>query len=412
MVSFNGLNFSNIGFNLPFGVKSGNTILDVYSDLSEKKDEYIAVTIANDNKSDMRASASKIGGYGSLLLACAKIGINFAREGKAFKDPIVNWFMNGVNSHINFMRKHNIGRHPVINKLLGCCTYGIGAYAIGAGLGYLVDLYNTTKNTIVNGKISSTKAGENGSWIQSGLKSLYATDEGKQIIKNSIEKNDDGSITVKFIGIGRVYNITKKELNDASRSYITYKSSDGQTVTGFKKKFAKGDGDVLAFELAFEKYCKDVNSGLVNEDKNLPKTMYKFSDTGELLFTNGEPKNLYYLLTGKNGEKYSNSEDDNIQKIYSKLKIRNFVQDYKKNPNKYATEVMLKQDIMGNPKIRVRDKYYAIHYINNGDKFAIESMDGKTAVLFNANKTNEKIIVPFKNIEKYISEVNYVNLDK
>jgi len=319
--------------------------------------------------------------------------------------------MNGVNSYINFMTKHNIGKIPLVNKLLGVGTYLCSATLLGGILGYGFDQYSTAKNTKVNGKISNVKSGENGSWIQSGLKSLSATDEGKQIIKNSITKNDDDSITVKFNGINREYNITKKEMNDASRAYITYKSEDGQTVTGFKKKFSKGDGDVLAFEIAFEKYCKDLKDGIIPEDENLPKSLYKFFGNGDLLFTSGQPKQLYYLLTGKKSEKHNiTTKNDSITHLYEKKNILNFIEKYKLKPKNYAVEVTLNDETSKKDNLKICDKYHVIRQVPKGIRYTIEHSNGKTVTLANADKTKDKIYVPFKNIEKYITEVNYVDL--
>lgn len=411
MVSLFGLNFNNVG--IPFGVKHGHTIVDQYNKFSEKKDEYVAVMIANDKKSDKRASATAIGAYGSLLWTFVKLGINTARRGKAFKNPVLDFFLNGVNYYKNFMQKYNIGRIPILNKALGIGTYiGVGI-AYGAALGYLFDLYGTARNTIVNGKISNTKSGVNGSWIQSGLKSLSATDEGKELIKNSIRKNDDKSVTVRFNGVDKEYTITKKELKDASRSYVTYKSEDGQNVVGFKKKFSKGDGDVLAFEVAFEKYCKDVNSGLIKEDKKLPKTMQSLSDTGDILYTNGSAAQLYYLLTGKDAKTINleNKNLDEIMKLYTKTNIRHFKEDFKSCPENYAVEMTLKHP-EDKKELLIRDKFKILHRLNSNKPYTVVDANEKYIILANAEQTDDKIVVPFSNVEKYISEVNFVKLSK
>ena len=410
MVSFSALNLMNI--NIPFGVKQGETIVDKYNNFSEKRDEYVAIILANDRKSDKRANATTIGAFGSLLWTSIKLGAHSSKLAKRIKDPVLNYIINGVDSYINFMTKHNIGRNPLINKALGYGAYIGGAIIFGGALGYLFDLYNTAKNTIINGKISNTKSGVNGSWIQSGLKSLSATRQGKELIKNSIRKNEDKSVTVRFNGINKEYTITKKELKDASRSYVTYKSKDGGTVTGFKKKFSKGDGDVLAFEVAFEKYCKDVNSGNIAPDKNLPATMQTLSDTGDLLFTNGNTNQLYYLLTGKSGEQLNpnNEANDNIDTIYSKCGLARFKESFN-SPKNYAVEIKLKHP-KDKEKVKLRDKKRVIHIINENNKFTVISMDDKYVTIANSEKTKEQITIPYSVLNKYISEVNYIDLNK
>ena len=409
MVSFNGLNFNNVGMPMSTTAPAVN-FTDAYEQLSEKKDNFVAVMIANDNKTDKRASATVIAANFSAMVACVKAGINILRKGKAYKNPLTDWFMNGANTYINFMNKHNIGRNPLHNKVLGYGTYIIGSTLLGAGLGFIFDWYNTARNTIINGKISNTKSGVNGSWIQSGLKSLSSTEEGKELIKNSIHKNKDKSITVKFSGINKEYTITKQELKEASRSYVTYLNDNGGKVRDFKKKFSKGDGDVLAFELAFEKYCKDVNNGAVKEDKILPKTMQSVSDTGDILFANGSANQLYYLLTGKSIH-YDTKDPSNdaIMKMYSQIGVNRFKEDLPQNPKSYACEIMLGNNSQNN--IIIRDKFRHFKYLKADKKYTVTDVDDKYITLVNSEKTKESYILPIKKVNNYISTVDYVKPD-
>lgn len=411
MVSFNNVvsNNTSVSNSLVSTINKTN-IVDTYTDLSEKKDEYVAVMLANDNKTDKRASATVIAANFSAMLAVIKSGIHFVRKGKAYKNPIIDWFMNGADYYINFIKKHKLSMGTAHTKMLGYCAYILGSSAIGGALGFALDWYSTAKNTMVNGKISNTKAGENGSWIQSGLKSLSATPTGKKIIKDSIYKKHNGDIVVKFNGIERAYIISKKELKDASHEYITIKNEDKTLVTGFKKKFSKGDGDVLAVEVAFEKYCKEVNAGLVNEDKNLPKSKFNFTEKGDVLTYNWDASQLYYLFTGKPAEKLSinNPNNDGIDNIYSKKGIKNYLENIKKYPHFYASEIMLHDN--SSPIFKTYDKIRGVQTVKNDTKYIVENLNGKTVILANANKTKEKMIVPLKNVEKYISEVNYVDL--
>jgi len=399
------------GTSIPASTVEGTkNIVKTVSDLSEKKDEYIAVTIANRGKSDERANATTIGAVGSAALWALKTGMYFRRKGASYGNSIIDWYMNSVKWYMDFVKKFKIGKIPVLGKGLGMAI-SLGCSVVSGGLlGYAIDLYSTAKNTIINGKISDIKSGVNGSWIQSSLKSMSRTLQGKEIIRNSIQKNDDGSVTVKFKGVNKEYNLTKKELKDASHSYITYKNEDKTKVTGFKKKFSKGDGDVLAFELAFEKYCKDVRARVIPEDENIPKSLFEFSDTGDLITTNGEPRQFYYLLTGKHAEKLSsmNENNDGIDQIYSKKGILNFVDKFKDNSYNYASEIRLHSD--KNKNINIRDKYKIRHTIKNDNRYAIDGFDGKNITLADVDNTKEKLIVPIKNIEKYIREVNYVDL--
>lgn len=410
MVNFSSINFDNISLGLPFGIKRGNNIIDVYNDLSEKKDEYIAVSLANDNNSIKRAPATVIAANAAIMFALAKVGINIARSGKPYENKILDWFLNGVNYYTKFMKKHNIGKTPLETKIMGIATYILASGITGATLGGLLDWYNATKHTIINGKISNTKSGVEGSWISSGLKSLSANEQGQQIIRDSIRKNPDKTITVKFKGINREYTITKKELKNASRAYVTYTDGEGK-VTGFKKKFSKGDGDTLAFELAYEKYCNEVNDGIVSPDKNLSVSTQKISDSGDILYTEGSVNHLYYLLTGNKGEKYNTEKitNDSIDKMYARVNINNFINDYSKNSEKYSAEIELKSNDKN--QIIIKDKYHALHRLPTDKKYTISKMNAKYVTLSNSEKTKETIQIPVDKLKNYIASVNYINHD-
>ena len=412
MVSFSSMNFDNIGVPKVSASPSG-LIADMYDKFQEKKNNLIAVTIANDTNRQERAGAALIGAVGGLLQFGALFGVYaIAKAFPKLNFPIVDRFITkNFDKWISRAQQIAPNKSKVHQIFLGSYAKALMAMASGAGLGFLCDLYVTSKNTVINGKISNTKSGDEGSWISSGLKSLSSSQQGKELIRNSIIKNEDDSITVKFNGIDKEYTITPKELKKASRSYVAYKDENGK-VTEFKKKFSKGDGDVLAFELAYEKYCKEVITGQTQLDKNLYKTISTISDNGDVLYSNGSVNKLYYLLSGKQGNNFDieNSKNDNIDNIYSKLSINKFLKEASQNPEKFAADIRLKTS--EGYTIPVRDKYFIIHELKTDKNYTIAKMDSKYATLVNSDKTKEAIVVPIRILKNHIASVNYLKTEE
>lgn len=408
MLGFGSLNFNAVG--VPKVGVNASDLVDVYDKVMETKDNYIAVNLANDKNSKKRASAAVIGANAGLLQMFALGGI-YALV-KAFPKlniPLINKFVVKNFDHwIDIAKKNNPNKSKAHQLLVAFGAKALYAMGTGALLGYGGALYSTERNTIINGKISNTKAGAEGNWISAGLKSLASTEEGQEIIKNSIHKNSDGSITVKFNGINKEYNISKKELKDASKEYISHSNEEGK-VTKFEKKFSKGDGDVLAFEVAFEKYCNDLDNGVIKRDKNLPMSIQKITNDGDMLFTDGSVNELYYLLTGKKTSSFDINSDnhDNISEIYAKASLNKFLSDYSQNPEKYSAEIKLKET--PNNKLTIRDKYLRVQNIKTDIPYTITKMDAKYVTLADSSKTRQTIEIPVSKLREYIASANYVN---
>ena len=409
MLGFGSINFNSVG--VPNVGVSAADIVDVYDDVMEKKNNYIAVKLANDNNTKKRAGAAVIGANAGLLQMAALFGVyTLVKAFPKLNNPLINKFVvKNFDKWIKIAQNKAPEKSNKHHLIVALGAKALAAMGIGAGLGVGFDLYSTAKNTIINGKIQNTKSGVEGSWIASGLKSIYSTTTGKLIVKNAIEKNDDGSVTIKFKGINKEYTITKKELKDASRAYIT-KTDDKDKVTGFEKKFSKGDGDTLAFEIAFEKYCKEVKSGAIPKDKHVHATIEKITDDGDMLFSQGNANDLYYLLTGKETHSFdlNNKENDNIMNIYSKASINKFVREYSQNPEKYACEIKLKSD--KNDKIKVRDTHYQTHNLKTDKSYAVTNLDEKHITISDTTKTRKTFEVPISAIKDNIETLNYVEL--
>lgn len=277
-----------------------NNVMDTYDTVMEKKDDYIAVNIANRTNSGKRAGATIIGAASGILSALGMFGLYalFKKSPKLNNKLIDKFIVKKIDKWIERGKVLKPDSSRFTQILTGTYMKVIYSMLTGAATGFGWSVYKKIKNTYINGKISHTRKGAQADWVAEGLEDIYKTDSGKALIRNSIVKNPDKSVTVKFNGINREYTITKEELKEASKTYLSETDNEGKTKS-FKRKYSKGDGDVLAFELAVEKYSKDVLTKQVPYNPDVPLTIRIISKEGDILNTGGTKEGMYYLLTGK-----------------------------------------------------------------------------------------------------------------
>ena len=139
--------------------------------------------------------------------------------------------------------------------------------------------YSATKNGAIDNFKQAEEKGD--CWLLSSLYSLSESEIGEKIIQNSIQYMPDGT-SVTFAQNGE-YFISNEELEKAKKSGT----------------YAKGDDDVVIYELAMEK--------LLQAQQN--KELTYFDDTPEILnfgknedITGGFAREALYLITGKRPE--------------------------------------------------------------------------------------------------------------
>ena len=124
------------------------------------------------------------------------------------------------------------------------------------------------KEELINtdGCIDTFKQGNTGDcYLLAGIESLSNTEEGKQIIKESIKRPFWGGVSVTLKGVNKTYYFSAQELLEA-------------------KQLSKGDDDVLAIELAFKKYREEKFAELAEIDSISGKGisgLHKFFSTQE-----------------------------------------------------------------------------------------------------------------------------------
>lgn len=159
-----------------------------------------------------------------------------------------------------------------------------------------------------DGVIDYTRQSQNGDcWLLSGVNALSYSKKGQEIIKNSLEYQEDSAI-VHLQGAGD-YTITNEELKAAKK--------DG--------RYAKGDDDMVIMELAISKVLDRI------QDKEISFDLYSFStiansNQGELSTYGGHIENALYLITGKESEKISDKDEmskvlDELEDNYSNMAI-------------------------------------------------------------------------------------------
>lgn len=111
----------------------------------------------------------------------------------------------------------------------------------------------------INGKIDEPVIQGNvgDCWLLSGINALNSTDKGKEIIRNSIIPNDDGTVTVNFAGVQKQITITPDEI----------KQHD--TDTNFQDMYSNGDNDALVLEIGMRKLIKENPKLFLGLDKDI-----------------------------------------------------------------------------------------------------------------------------------------------
>ena len=158
-----------------------------------------------------------------------------------------------------------------------------------------------TDSTTINGEIDETVSQSSitgDCWLISSIVSMSKDEKGKEIIKNSINVNDDNSVTVSFKGIGVSYTLSQEEIAKYDTDNTTY------------DKYSNGDNDMLVLELAAEKLWKDIKYGKVKLDTNNENITAIGSDIGE----GGLPSQMIYYLTGVESQEYYNEETSELSK--------------------------------------------------------------------------------------------------
>lgn len=123
-------------------------------------------------------------------------------------------------------------------------------------------IYEDGNELEANGVLEDSSQNEIGDcWLHSELNALKGTDFGKEAIKNAVQKNEDGSYTVKFKGVNKSYTFTSEEI----QSKID------------ENKYSRGDLDYKLLEMGVEKLYDEKIQKEINKEL---RTYRKLNDEG------------------------------------------------------------------------------------------------------------------------------------
>lgn len=197
----------------------------------------------------------------------------------------------------------------------------------------------------------SVQQGSGDCWLLSGLNALTETQWGRDAIKQAINVKPNGDILITFKGAygkKKQFLITKSELDAAKNN----------------SKYSRGDMDVLAIELAVEKYRR------------------QFGET----LDGGQEEEIFRLITGSH----------NTQTIESKGGIKNIIQKAKANPGKYIISANF---YLG--KEAGRDEYHAY----NVSRFETDEYGQNWVILTNPWDSRREIRITEEEFMKYVVEI-------
>jgi hypothetical protein len=151
-------------------------------------------------------------------------------------------------------------------------------------------------------------------YLLATLNSLEGTDTGKEIIKNAIQDNGDGSYTVNLSGVNMAYTFSNEELEAAEQEEAKKLDNDGSVVGSGSGLYSKGDDDAMLVEMAIEKFRQELYDGTIVPDSSWPSyvsTTASSSDieAGKSALSSGGMNQVLYLLSGISTNQVSSAED-------------------------------------------------------------------------------------------------------
>lgn len=245
-----------------------------------------------------------------------------------------------------------------------------------------------TKKTDVkynsDGKIGNTSQEDiNDCWVLSGVTSLSYSEKGQEILNKAVTHNDDGSVTVKFVGGGKEYRFSAEEI--ALNQY-----EDGE------KKYSSGDTDMNILEMAFARYRKE-------NVQNKEASIYPFdrahnksigtTETDPL--NNGMTDEAVYLLTGTKAEYWFDPRIVNLEK-----KGNNLLSKFQNNPENYAAVCSFKADDESITDGTIVDKHV----------YTIKSVDDDNVYVVNPWDTSKTIPYPRERFMKNVNDISMTDL--
>lgn len=228
----------------------------------------------------------------------------------------------------------------------------------------------------INEPTAQVRAGD--CWLLSAVNALSYTPYGQIIIKNSIKKNIDGSVTVTFQGTNKSYNISASDLEKAERCNLS-----------------NGDDDMMVLEIATILLFKETR----------PDRKSKKIDDDTAYISGGNFGEMYNPF-GLKSKKERNPDDNKIDEMLDSFSTSiNFINQpyYAMNFSWHPKEADEK------PKLKCVDgKSYSLA---TGHAYSIKKVTSSTVTIINPWDSKEEITMDrntFKSIQKDYSGDFYI----
>ena len=227
-------------------------------------------------------------------------------------------------------------------------------------LGPIVDAFDGESK---DGQIGETKqVGTGNCWLLSGINALSYTEEGRQIIKDSLEYCD-GYTMVHLKGYGTVV-VQDKDVAQTKGSL----------------QYSSGDDDMIIFELAIEQIMDEIANGEIMVDPDAPWFIENSEDLektkwGSSSTEGGWVNELIYYVTGKEGKN-----------IKDKVEMKENLQAFEANGNKdlamgaSTSEDSKVKDINGDTVKLAGNHAYSIKEVKDGVVTVINPWDSSKEI--------------------------------
>ena len=299
------------------------------------------------------------------------------------------------------------------------------------------------KWTAYDGKIGHFKQGTSGDcYFLSSLQAISNTKGGQKIIADSIKKVNN-TYKVQFAGAIKVKNNIERQIRNKQirgKCYI----SGNYTITpneikiaqeNNKKtgKYSTGDLDVLIFELALEKYRKELKLTRDSspELKNLSPQSAEYGGMGNSYneaMNGGHGFDAMFLLTGEKSLYWSTNQDKNKLKPYVKGKYQQITRKdfisgnysiehrkvYEATAETYGTQTGAKKRHELLTSLEGQgDKYgitvgvrYKTEFSEGWHEITVEKVTSEYVYISNPHDNNIIEIVPRNEFEQMIDEIS------
>ena len=262
----------------------------------------------------------------------------------------------------------------------------------------------------INKKIDETSQGSlDDCWLIATLTSLSFSKNGEKLLNNAVKIDQNGDFSINFKGVDTSVKVTKEEMFDEKNN----------------GKYAKGDDDVILFEIAYRKIMNKIRSG----QTEAPDFIKQAAIEGETSISGGIMKDAVYLLTGDISKHQYNCEhlaykDDFLSSILRKIPGLTYLfksnMDYvydllEKNPENYCATISFwngDDDLVPSSPIVAKDiNGENVVLTNSSHSWSIKEVQGNNVVLVNPWDTSVEVTFEKDEISKYVSGIAYYELN-